>query len=688
MERVPALSQPPPTPPPGPQARRPPDGGVSAQIALLDGFSVSCGEQAIRIRSRKAQALLAFLILEGAASASRERLCGLLWSETSEEKARASLRQTVHGLREDLGEAGEALLQIERGTVRLSAGWTSDVAVILEQARKGGIDPRLQNQQRLIDTLLAGFEDIDPAFRVWLLVQRESIGNAVTRALTSLLAESGALNQAREAARALLNLDPTNEEACRHLMEDAAARGDTATALKIYKKLWDLLDQEYGTEPSGQTQALIVRIKNGEITPAPPKSSPTADAPSGGASVAPAETTPWTRLDDHPYLIVSSFDFAGLDGHSLHLVSGLRHELIARLVRFREWSVLDGSSASIDAGALPGRCFSIDATLRPGGSKLSLTLTTKEQPSGRYIWSDSFTIDYERWFDVEPLLLRQIAMAVNVQLTAERLRANVKAAAIPAGVSESWLQGQQVILGFNAEEWDRVASIYRSITVAAPSFSPAYSALAQIGNARHLVFPGTRKSPESTTESLRLANVAVQLDPFDSRAHLAHAWALAFSERWAQAEHSVDLALKLNENDPWTLISAALAAAFCGRHDAALDCAEQALRLSPQPPPVHWAYQATLRFVCEDYAGAAEAAERAGNAISNLPGWHAASLAHLGEQHKAREQAALFVKTLRERWHGESPTNEAITEWFLSAFPIRLEADRSRLREGLALAFG
>ena len=45
-------------------------------------------------------------------------------------------------------------------------------------------------------------------------------------------------------------------------------RGEAiANALRIYKALWDLLDRDYGMEPSRATQDLVAQIKLGDFEP-------------------------------------------------------------------------------------------------------------------------------------------------------------------------------------------------------------------------------------------------------------------------------------------------------------------------------------------------------------------------------------------------------------------------------------
>jgi DNA-binding SARP family transcriptional activator len=120
----------------------------------------------------------------------------------------------------------------------------------------------------LADELMAGLEDLDPAFRVWLLAKRHALRDRLVRALEIAADRQSA--DSREAARiaeAMLNLDPTHEGACRQLMRARAMSGDMAGALRAYKALWDLLDADYGMEPSAATQQLVSQIKLGELEP-------------------------------------------------------------------------------------------------------------------------------------------------------------------------------------------------------------------------------------------------------------------------------------------------------------------------------------------------------------------------------------------------------------------------------------
>lgn len=657
-------------------------------VSLFGAFAARFGDRPVEIKSKKAQALLGYLLLNSSLRESRERLGGLLWSESTEEKARMSLRQTLHQLRESLEAAGFSGLRLGHEDVSLAgADLAVDVWSVMEEAAAGKVAALLLDRKRLPETVLSGLEDIDPSFRVWLLVQRQALQERLERQLESALDSAAHVAALKPLAQALLNLDPTHEVACRRLMQAYAEGGDVASALRIYKGLWDLLDEEYGTEPSEQTMDLVVRIKNGEFNRASatlPAGAPASAAAAPSRNVESERDFPGIL---HNLLIVSEFDIRGVDEERAYLVHALRHQLISKLVRFRDWSVLEGAPPKEFEAPHAARYFCIDGTVREARGALALTLTLKEYPLGRYVWGDSYALDVVRWFELQQSVLRRLALALNVHLSVERLMFVAGRPDVSLTVFDRWLRGQELNWAWTPAAWTRAKQIFESIIEEAPNFAPGYIGLVRIKNAEQLVFPGIRRTDEKHREVFELARTAVQKDPLDARAHHCFAWASAMSHRFDQAQLSFGLALDLNENEPWTLTSGALGLAFCGKHQQALDLAEQALRLSPNPVRTYWAYQGQIRFLCEDYAGCVEAGTNAQNILPFFRGWHAAALSHLGRREEARAQAKAFLEESRANWHGsEVPSDAAISSWLLGAFPFAAQSDWERLRDGLRQA--
>ena len=76
-----------------------PDGAPRLAVSLVGRLSIRFQGRPVELRTRKAAAVLGYLALSETKQESRERLVGLLWSRSDEEKARASLRQVIRELR-------------------------------------------------------------------------------------------------------------------------------------------------------------------------------------------------------------------------------------------------------------------------------------------------------------------------------------------------------------------------------------------------------------------------------------------------------------------------------------------------------------------------------------------------------------------------------------------------------------
>ena len=203
----------------------------------------------------------------GSKQESRERLVGLFWSRSDEEKARASLRQVVRELRSVLEEAGYGGFVAERLMIGIDIGQVEvDIESVLQQAENERVHPLLLDTPQLDERLLEGMDDLDPSFRVWVLAKRQTIHERLMRNLDAGLTRRDVpADIKKRIAAAIVNLDPTHEHACRYLMRAHAEEGDIAGALRIYKALWELLDRDYGMEPSPATEELVASIKLGVL---------------------------------------------------------------------------------------------------------------------------------------------------------------------------------------------------------------------------------------------------------------------------------------------------------------------------------------------------------------------------------------------------------------------------------------
>jgi DNA-binding SARP family transcriptional activator/TolB-like protein len=662
-------------------------------VSVVGGAHFSFGGREIELRNRKARAIFGYLALTPAGEESREKLAGLFWSEFSEQNARATLRQAIHEFREALEQAGCPALVGTRTSIGLRPGsFTVDLQEILAAVAGHEAPDALLHQERLAETLLAGFDDLDQSFHVWLMARRQALQDRLVRGL-----EEGYRNRAldqrrrRRLAEAALLLDPGHEEACRVVMRCAAEAGEIGPAIRAYDDLYRLLGEDYDMEPSAATQELIAEVKQGKLDgPAASGSNLSYASEMQQALVAPGRAagsqSPMPAAPK-PALLVEPFGMSGIDPDRVHLVEGFRIELIACLTRFREW-YLSGTGIDDpgDCGGVPvASRYAVVTTAYQAGATINVVMVLQERPSELAIWGERFELRLDRWFEAQQRIVRRMAATLNVQLSTERL---VRLSHMPDVSLESydaWLRGQWVIRHFDAGEWNRAVEMFAHGIEQAPAFSPLYSSLAQMNNAVHFVQPGMFREPDKVARTLALAQKAVALDPRDSRAELCLGWAFAMSRRYSVAKIHMDLACELNANDPWTLVSAAMFHAFCGDDARALELSALAMEVTLSPTPSHWVYEASIRYLRGDNAATIVAADRAQDALLTLPAMRAAALSGLGRAEEARGELERFYAGVRANWiNEEPPTDRMIGRWFLQVYPISHLETWQRLRDGMA----
>ena len=83
------------------------DGALT--LRLLGPFALEGATEAVQSIPKKAQAILAYLARRNGTPVPRETLTALLWSDSEDEQARASLRTALSSIRRYLGEQGATL---------------------------------------------------------------------------------------------------------------------------------------------------------------------------------------------------------------------------------------------------------------------------------------------------------------------------------------------------------------------------------------------------------------------------------------------------------------------------------------------------------------------------------------------------------------------------------------------------
>jgi DNA-binding SARP family transcriptional activator len=254
------------------------------RIALLGPPRVERHGTPIQVDTRKAIALLAYLAVAPERH-GRDAVAGLLWPDYDTEHARGALRRTLSTLNKAVGPGWLAADRTTVGFARTS--FFLDVArfeELLAGCREHGHPPEaacaacvapLAEAARLHrGDFLAGFGLRDStSFDDWQYLQAERLRRELAGTLERLaqaLIGQHRWDDAVDAARRWLALDPLHEPAQRQLMRIYAWSGRRGAALRQFQACQRVLEEDLGVEPLEETVAVHEAIAANRLPPPPP----------------------------------------------------------------------------------------------------------------------------------------------------------------------------------------------------------------------------------------------------------------------------------------------------------------------------------------------------------------------------------------------------------------------------------
>src|SRR5690606_36420233 len=370
---------------------------ASLTIRLLGGFSLAgpAGES-IDLPGAMPKALLALLAMSARAPMSRDRAIGLLWPERAESQARHSLRQCLSVLRSAIGphvEATPTTLTLGRATVD-AVEFERLVDARDSASRMAAID-------RYAGPLLDGFVVRAPAFEEWVVAERQRLHERAVEAMYAAAraaADAGSVDSALDLARRLLRLQPWHEQGSLLAIRMLTNLGERGAAMQQYRTLARVLEREFDTSPSVETEAeyrAILRVSRDR-----------------------------GRALSRPVLGVLPFD-AGGGTHDALLASGCARELVNILGRVGDLLVIDWRAtegygpATLDLGRVGEELdarFVLRGDVRTEGGKVRLSAHLVELPRQLVRWSGTYARALEDMLSVQIAIAADVAAALQVRL--------------------------------------------------------------------------------------------------------------------------------------------------------------------------------------------------------------------------------------------------------------------------------
>jgi DNA-binding SARP family transcriptional activator/predicted ATPase len=251
-------------------------------LLLLGPYRATVGDEPLaESRTKKIEALLAYLAVNGEQAYRRETLVGMFFPDMVDEAARTNLRQTLARLRQAIRDrdANPPFLLITRESVQFNLASEHFVDVTSFEQLQGGCPHHHGRRNALCLECMAGaqqaldlyrgplmdgfFLEDSVVFDEWLQPVRErlrEIALALAAQLGDFYERRGEYAAAEAAARRQLEMEPWREEAHLQLMRVLAYQGRRGDALRQYDRLAELLETDLGLEPMPATEQLRRQI--------------------------------------------------------------------------------------------------------------------------------------------------------------------------------------------------------------------------------------------------------------------------------------------------------------------------------------------------------------------------------------------------------------------------------------------
>ncbi|MEP3785789.1 BTAD domain-containing putative transcriptional regulator [Ascidiaceihabitans sp.] len=540
-------------------------------LEITDFWRLSFEDKTFQIKAPRARALITFLALTTGGMRSREYLAQLLWPDVPATNARASLRQLMLVLKQDLQDAD--LLQQSRNDISLDQSRIStDVDVLIGRLEGGEHNEHTLAQVGALPRALADLEDISEDLSVWLRAQRERIVARVATCLQTQYSDRALPARMRNRlAKAAQDLDPFDEDAVRVVMASHTELNNSVAALRVYGDFFEMLDRELGAEPSVETQDLAVSIKLAKDK--------------NPVSVMPA-------VSDEVSVAVLPFDAAGTDLPE-HIIIGLLDHVTCQLAGLRAPAVISSNSTRRflrqhpeprEIGRVLQATYAVTGAIRTDGEKAVISVQLAKTSDNRVVWANRHVCALDDLYDVNIPIAAEIVQVVSPSINSAELTRTVATPLTELEPYHLLLRAKDLIFQLSWPEFERAGVLLKHATTQSPYFAPAHALMAEWFAIA--IWQGWSRTPQDDQVALEgHLQKAISLSPGDGRALALWGHSqLVMHRRYGKAEQAFETALELGPNDAETLIWTVPNFAFLGQPERGVAIGEKAMKLSPLDP--------------------------------------------------------------------------------------------------------
>lgn len=264
------------------------NGLCRVEIGLLGPFSLRVDDREVESeawKSKKALTLLKYLASRHGQKASSDALIELLWPDQLDVYSQRNLHTAVWFARRILpapnGAKGESPLRYSHGSYWLELEESCVDTILFESHARKSRQLETSNPEMALfhcEAALKVYRDdflSDEVYEDWTIPYREEYREVyfqvVVRAAELLIRQRGDFNEAVQLCRTALKRDPYREELYHAALKALISGRRFVEAVNLYKQYVQMLQDEFGLEPSPAIVDLISKMKEGldEASPVP-----------------------------------------------------------------------------------------------------------------------------------------------------------------------------------------------------------------------------------------------------------------------------------------------------------------------------------------------------------------------------------------------------------------------------------